>query len=167
MSDLNHIFFYEVTLSDATTNNVLEKLLLKSQQDLAALLKKMGVRKSILEGGYNCSMTFNQNNISYDINRLEPHSLNFNRKAFSQERGDSLFEVFVPDLVLKIKPEFDKFIQFCNDNLEYSDNFRIGVKGCEKSMKEFDDLHSCCGSYFESIYIIGYGEVIFGCNYGH
>lgn len=167
MSDLTNLLFYKVSLTNIKTGEDLDTLLLKSQADVALLLKKIGVRKEIIDMGFSCSMGFCHGDLSIDINRLEPHNLNFNHKAYSTERGDSMFEIFTPDLILKMKPLFRKFIEYCDDNLEYSDNFRIGIKDCEESMKEFDSLCSCCGEYYQTEYIDGYGEVIFGCNYGH
>lgn len=167
MSDLTNRLFYEVTLSDIKSGADIDKLLLKSQADVALLLKKMGVRKDIVENGFSCSMGFCHGDLSIDINRLEPHKLDFTHKAHSVDRGDSLFELFTPDVAIEVYYEFKKFIEYCNDNLEYCDSFRIGICDDEDSMLEFNELCTCCGEHYSTVNIDGFGDVIFGCNYGH
>lgn len=167
MSDLSHTLFYEVTLTDILNSNfVLEKLLLKSQQDLALFLVKMGVPKEHIEHGFSFSSYFSHNNIGYDIIRLEPHTLKFNKLAYSSDRGDSLFEVFPAELAVAITYKLNRFIMYCDNHLEYADNYRVAYADIKESREEFESLYSCCGEYTKVDNCKGY-NIIFGCNYGH
>ena len=166
MSDLSHHFFYEITITNNITSNEIDKLLLPSQQDLAFFLKKLSIPQDKFEHGFSEHVCFLYKDISFNIIQLEPHKLNFNHHAFSYERGDSIFEIFPFDMAIKIHQQYIIFKDYCDTNLEYADNFRIGLKNNKDSIDEFDKLSSCCGEYYETEYIMG-NEVIFGCNYGH
>lgn len=161
---------YKIKVEDYKNNfNVLDVLIVETLEDVIKILKKLNNNK--LEE-YREKDTIKYENISYVLNdiygitieKIKPIEIN-DYKAYSQERGDSIYLIF-PEDAIKLKLEFNKFIKKTNKKLDYSDNYRIGKMNDEQSMKEYDELYSCCGYYYEEK-MINNNKYIFGCNYGH
>lgn len=161
---------FKINIEDYKNNFViLDSLFIDKVEDVITILKKLNNdfledwrEKDIIK--YE-TISFTLNDIyGISIEKIKPFVIN-NFKAYSMERGDNLFLIFPKDAVL-LNKKLNSFVKKTNKKLENSDNFRIAKFNDELSMKEYEDLYSCCGYYFET-QIINETKYIFGCNYGH
>jgi len=104
--------------------------------------------------------------LSVDIEEIETNRGYVKLKAWGQDTGREIFEVFSERIVTEKFETWFKYITSDSETYYNIDGKRIGLKEDEDSMIQFKNLRTCCGSFEEEVEING-KMYIFGFNYGH
>lgn len=146
---------------EVETNNESQERYFKSIDEAQSYITHIGLDEKLKPNFEFSGFTRKINGMVYSVSITTLTTTKLH-KAWNEDY--SFFEIF--DDALYLKPAWDFYIKDICGVEDNVDSFRVGKLDDAESMKEYEELKTCCGSDDTEV-DINRTKYMFGCNFGH